>query len=193
MPKKRDLSRTGRLTVTAACLSLCVLLPYAFHALPNAATVFSPMHIPVLLCALACGWGYGLLCGAAGPVLCFLVTGMPNAAELLPMIGECAVYGLVAGVCMRYIRTGKFYPDCYLSLIAAMLAGRIVGGVLQAFVFSAGNYSFALWATTYFLRGWPAIVIQLVLLPNVLFTLTKVGLLKEKYPKQSPSQEYEEE
>ena len=49
------------LTLTALSVALCVVLPIAFHAIPNAGSVMLPMHIPVLLCGLVCGWQYGLL------------------------------------------------------------------------------------------------------------------------------------
>lgn len=41
--------------ITAVCIALSVVLPQAFHAIPNAGAVYSPMHIPVLLCGLICG------------------------------------------------------------------------------------------------------------------------------------------
>ncbi len=68
--------------ITAICIALCVVLPQAFHAIPNAGSIYLPMHIPVLLCGLVCGWPYGLLCGLAGPLLSSLFTGMPAAAYL---------------------------------------------------------------------------------------------------------------
>ena len=48
----------------ALCIALCVVLPMAFHAIPNAGQVILPMHIPVLICGLICGWHFGLLCPA---------------------------------------------------------------------------------------------------------------------------------
>mgnify|MGYP007107799624 FL=1 len=47
--------------ITAVCIALCVVLPQAFHAIPNAGSIYCPMHIPVLLCGIACGWQYGLI------------------------------------------------------------------------------------------------------------------------------------
>lgn len=54
--------------VTAVCMALCVVLPIALHAIPNAGTLISPMHLPVLLCGMICGWHYGLACGLMGPL-----------------------------------------------------------------------------------------------------------------------------
>ena len=67
-----------RLVFTAACAALCLILPMAFHAIPNAGQVMLPMHIPVLLCGLVCGWPYGALCGLAGPFLSSVITPCPR-------------------------------------------------------------------------------------------------------------------
>ena len=60
------LSYVKKAILTAACIALCVVLPMAFHAIPNAGNIYCPMHMPVLLCGLVCGWPFGLLCGVAG-------------------------------------------------------------------------------------------------------------------------------
>lgn len=61
------MSHIKKEVITAVCIALCVVLPMTFHTIPNAGKIFCPMHIPVLLCGLICGWPYGLLCGIAGP------------------------------------------------------------------------------------------------------------------------------
>ena len=75
-----QMSYVKRSILTAVCIALCVVLPMAFHAIPNAGSIYCPMHIPVLLCGLLAGWPFGLLCGLAGPVLSSLLTGMPATA-----------------------------------------------------------------------------------------------------------------
>ena len=55
-------SITKKLVSCALCIALGVLLPMAFHVIPNAGSIFLPMHIPVLICGLFCGWPYGLAC-----------------------------------------------------------------------------------------------------------------------------------
>ena len=50
-----------KLVYTAGCAARCVVLPMAFHAVQNAGQVFLPLHIPVLLCGLICGWPFGLV------------------------------------------------------------------------------------------------------------------------------------
>ena len=41
-----------RLTLAAVCVALCVVLPIAFHSVPDAGSVFLPMYIPVLICGM---------------------------------------------------------------------------------------------------------------------------------------------
>lgn len=176
------LTPVKRLVFTAACIALCVVLPLAFHSIPNAGTVFLPMHIPVLLCGLVCGWPYGLLTGLLGPLLSSVITGMPPAAMLPPMMVECGVYGLVTGLMMRYVRTGRLLPDLYISMLAAMVLGRTVSGLAKALIFTPGIAPFA-WVTTSLVAGIPGIVIQLVLMPLLIFTLTRARLIPVRYPK----------
>ena len=174
------LSNVKRLTITALSIALCVVLPIAFHVIPNAGAVMLPMHIPVLLCGLICGWQYGLLCGILGPLVSSLVTGMPPAAILPGMIVECGMYGCVGGLLMERIRTGSLYADLYLSLPIAMLAGRVISGIVKAVILTPG-LSFAAWATASFVTALPGISIQLILIPTLVVALTRAGLIPARY------------
>lgn len=168
--------------ITAVCMALCVVLPLAFHAVPNAGSIYLPMHIPVLLCGLICGWGYGLACGVVGPLLSSLFTGMPPAAVLPAMVIELAVYGVIAGLGMLLIRTKKVTADLYISLVLAMLTGRIVAGATRALIFAVGETTMATWATSYFITSLPGIVIQLILIPAIVIALERARLIPRRYP-----------
>ena len=117
------MKNTKHLIFTALCMALGVVLPMAFHMIPNAGSVMLPMHIPVLLCGLVCGPVLGLICGIFTPVLSSLITGMPGPAYLPSMICELAVYGLLAGVMIKLIKTEKPLVNLYASLITAMIGG----------------------------------------------------------------------
>ena len=173
-------SNVKKLVFAAACAALCLVLPMAFHAIPNAGQVILPMHIPVLLCGLVCGWPYGGVCGLIGPLLSSLLTGMPSAAMLPSMMVECCVYGFTSGLMMKYVRTGKPTADLYISLVSAMVAGRVVAGLAKAWIFTPGISPFA-WVTTSLVSGIPGIVIQLVLMPLVVTALTKARLIPNRY------------
>ena len=179
----QKMSAVKKSIITAVCIALCVVLPQAFHAVPNAGAIYLPMHIPVLLCGLICGWSYGLLCGLAGPALSALLTGMPPAAVLPGMLVECGVYGLAAGLLMQLVRTKHLYADLYISLAAAMLLGRVVSGIAKALIFSAGSYSMASWVAGSFVTALPGIVIQLALLPSIVYALMHARLIPQRYPK----------
>ena len=174
------MSYIKRLTISALCIALCVVLPIAFHMIPNAGSVLLPMHIPVLLCGLVCGWQYGLLCGILGPLASSILTGMPPAAILPGMMVECGMYGCVGGLMMERIRTGSLYGDLYLCLPVAMLAGRVISGIVKALILTPG-LSFTVWATASFVTALPGILVQLILLPTLVVALTRSGLIPARY------------
>jgi len=177
-----SLSHVKKLVLTAVCAALCLVLPMAFHAIPNAGSVMLPMHIPVLLCGILCGWPYGFVCGLIGPFLSSILTGMPPAAMLPGMMVECAVYGCVTGLMLKFIRTGHFTADLYISMITAMILGRTVAGLAKSLIFSPGTAPFA-WVTTSLVTGIPGICLQLVLIPLVVFALVRARLIPNRYPK----------
>lgn len=173
---------TKDLVMTAMFCALCIVLPMAFHAIPQGGMLFSPMHIPVLLAGMICGWQYGLAVGLVGPTLSAMITGMPPLATLPSMLVECAVYGAASGLLMKYVRTGHTYADMYISLVAAMIVGRIFGGASKALFFSQGEYAFATWISAYFVKCLPGIALHLVLIPNVVFGLMKARVIDARYP-----------
>ena len=174
------ISNIKRMTLTALCIALCVVVPMAFHVIPNAGAVMLPMHLPVLLCGLVCGWQYGLLCGILGPLVSSVLTGMPPAAMLPGMMVECGMYGCVGGLMMEYIHTGSLYADLYISLPVAMLMGRVISGIVKALILTPG-LSFTAWATASFVTALPGISIQLILLPTLVVALTRASLIPGRY------------
>lgn len=177
----KKMSPVKKSIITAVCIALCVVLPQAFHAIPNAGSIYCPMHIPVLLCGLICGWQYGLLCGITGPLVSALITGMPPAAVLPGMLVECAAYGALTGLMMQLVHTKKVYPDLYISLLVAMLGGRIISGIAKALIFSAGSYSMTAWVTGSFVTSLPGIIVHLVLIPSIVYALMKAKLIPARY------------
>lgn len=175
-------SYVKKLVYTAICAALCVVLPMALHAVPNAGTVLLPMHIPVLLCGIMCGWPYGLVCGILGPILSSF-TGMPPAAMVPAMALECAAYGCVGGLMMRFVHTKSTVADLYISLLTAMLIGRVIYGFAKSWIFSPGTAPFA-WVTTSLVAGIPGIAIQLVLIPILVLALMRAKLLPYRYQKE---------
>lgn len=178
----KNMNPVKNLTLAAVCIALCVVLPIAFHSIPNSGSIFLPMHIPVLICGMICGWPYGLLCGLMGPLLSSVLTGMPPVAYLPSMMVECGVYGMVSGLVLQFVRTKNTYADLYIALVAAMLAGRVVSGIAKALIFTPGM-AMSAWVTASFVTALPGIVIQLVFLPTVVFTLMKAKIIPVRYSK----------
>lgn len=179
------MSSVKKACICSVCIALCCVLPVAFHALALAQT-FSPMHMPVLLCGLICGWPYGAFCGVAGPVIASLTYGMPSMAQLIYMVPELCVYGLTAGLLSALVRTGRPYPDLYLALVPAMLLGRVAGGVARGlFYLSAGReWSLALWAGAYLFGTLPGMVLNLLALPALVLILARARLIPARYPEE---------
>ena len=176
------LTPVKKLVFTAVCAALCLVLPMAFHAIPNAGAVLLPMHIPVLLCGLVCGWPYGAVCGLLGPAVSSAVTAMPPAALLPSMMVECGTYGLISGLGMRFVHTKRPVADLYISMISAMALGRVAAGLAKAWIFTPGTAPFA-WVATSLITGIPGIILQLALMPALILALTRARLIPERYPK----------
>lgn len=174
-------SLTSKIAFTALCMALCVVLPFTFHFIPNGGSVFSPIHIPVLLCGLVCGWQYGLACGVGGVFLASVLTSMPPVAYLPPMLVECAVYGTVCGLCMRLVRTGRRLADIYVSLGISMLCGRVIAGIARAVLFTPGEMTMQIFLSAYFITALPGILLHLILIPVLYLALERAGLVEKRY------------
>ena len=122
-------------------------------------------------------------CGVAGPLLSCLTTGMPSAARLLYMAPELCAYGLFCGLLLRFIRTGRTTADLYLTLVPAMVLGRVVGGAARAMfaLYNAESYSLALWVGAYVVETLPGAILQLVFLPALVLVLTRAKLIPARY------------
>ena len=51
---------TKNLTLSAMFLAIGMVLPFFTGQIPQIGKMLLPMHIPVFLCGLICGWQYGL-------------------------------------------------------------------------------------------------------------------------------------
>lgn len=177
--------------VTCALLSaVAVILASVFHhLLSDMSSLFSPMHFPVLLCGILCGQWLGLICGIVTPLVSLLATGRPPFPNpLVPMLLELAAYGffagLMRGIFLRNTRANRF--SSVLALVVAMVLGRAVNA-MSAAVFmatSVRSYFAALWVKfgDNFVSTWAAIILQLVLIPALLFALQRGGVLIKYLP-----------
>lgn len=172
------MKKTRDLVLTAMFIALGVALPQAFHAVPNAGSVFLPMHIPVLIAGFAVGPVFGLAAGILTPLLSHLLFHMPPAAVLPSMLCELAMYGLATGFLSRVIKVKNPIVKIYAVLIGGMLCGRITYGILNALIFRAGAYSLQAWLSAAFITALPGIIIQLIVIPLLVLGLNKAKLIR---------------
>ena len=171
---------TKKLVLSALFLALGYVLPFFTGQIPAIGKMLLPMHIPVLLCGFVCGWQYGLIVGFIVPLFRSVLAGMPvMMPTAVGMAFELAAYGIISG--MMYQKLPKKTINIYLSLITAMIGGRIVWGLVSILLYGMqGNaFSWTMFMGGALLNAIPGIVIQLVLIPVVIMILEKTGLLDE--------------
>lgn len=161
-----------KMTLAAFFLALAYVLPLLTGQIQEIGNMLCPLHIPVLLCGFICGWPWGLMVGFVAPLSRSLILGMP---ALFPtavcMAFELAAYGAISGVMYKVLPRKK--PYIYVSLLTAMLIGRIVWGAAM-FVcmgIQGGSFTFAAFLAGAFFNAIPGIVVQLVLIPILVMML----------------------
>lgn len=159
------MNRIKQLTISSMFLALGIILPQAFHMIPNAGSIFLPMHIPVLICGFIVGPQYALIVGILTPIISHLIFSMPNVTMLAQMIIELGAYGLMTSLLNRLININNEYIKTYICLIVSMLIGRIVYGLCNYFIFSSSTYTLNIWLTVAFVTALPGIIIQLLIVP----------------------------
>lgn len=166
-------------TVSGLLLAVGLVLPFLTGQLKNIGSMLLPMHIPVLLCGLICGWRYGAAAGFILPLFRNLLFSMPPMPGAISMAFEMGVYGLVAGAVYPASRW-KCVVSVYKSLIAAMLAGRLVWGAAQYLILGIRGEGFTLEAflAGAFLNAIPGIILQLIFIPILMLALGKTGAVR---------------
>ena len=166
------------LTLTAFFIALGIVLPFLTGQIPRFGSMLLPMHIPVFLCGLICGWPYGLAVGFILPLLRSLLFSMPPMYPVaIAMAFELATYGFVAGILYSRSRW-QCVVSLYRALIAAMLAGRAVWGVAEVVLLGLrGNaFTWQAFAAGAFINAIPGIILQCVLIPAIMVALHRARL-----------------
>ena len=166
-----------RMTYSALCLALALVLPFLTGQIPQIGSALCPMHIPVLLCGFLCGWPWGLAVGFIAPLLRSVIFGMPPMIPTaLAMAFELATYGALAG--FLYRKFPKTIPGIYASLLIAMICGRLVWGVVRLILAGVqGNgFTFAMFLSGAITTAIPGIIAQLVLIPAIVYAMERAGL-----------------
>ena len=173
---------TKNLTLSAMFLALGLVLPLLTGQIPQIGNMLLPMHLPVFLCGLICGWQYGGVIGFITPLLRYVIFGMPVLYPTgLAMSQELMTYGIVAGL-LYAISKWQCVVALYRCLIIAMLAGRAVWGVTEVILLGLSGDSFT-WQAFFagaFLNAVPGIILQLILIPAIMLALHRTGLVPFK-------------
>lgn len=182
------------LCISAIFLALGFVLPFLTGQIPEIGNMLLPMHIPVLFCGFICGAPWGAVIGFITPLLRSLCLGMPPIfPTAAAMAFELCAYGLFSGLIYHFFNR-KNILAIYVSLVAAMIIGRGVWGIVDL-IFTSINGNPLTWSvflTSAFASAFPGIILQLVLIPVVMFALERTGVMEMKrtlkrvrYPKKA--------
>lgn len=167
-----------KITYSGVCVALAILLPFLTWNDVMLGNMFSLMHIPVLLCGFLCGWQWGIAVGFVSPLLRSLIVGKPPMfPTAVAMAFELCVYGLLAGLLYKLLPKKNGF--LYVSLIGAMLGGRIVGGAAQFVIagIRGTGYTIATFFSSYFVTAIPGIVLHIILVPLIVMALKNANLM----------------
>ncbi len=167
-----------KLTYSAVCVALAMVLPLLTGQIPQIGSALSPMHIPVFLCGFLCGWPWGLVVGFICPLLRSVIFGMPPIfPTATAMAFELAAYGFLSG--LLYKRLPKTTANIYVTLIAAMIGGRIVWGIVRYILagVQGSEFTFAAFLAGAVTNAIPGIILHIVLIPLIILALKKADLV----------------
>lgn len=168
-----------KMILAALFLALAYVLPFLTGQIPKVGSMLCPMHLPVLLCGFICGWKWGLATGAVAPLLRSLTLGVPVLFPMAVCMSlELAAYGAIAGLAYMMLPKRKIFIYC--SLIAAMIAGRLVWGVAMFGCMAAkgGHFTFSAFASGAFVNAVPGIIIQIVLVPVIVMAVERLNVTR---------------
>jgi riboflavin transporter FmnP len=169
--------KVRRLTYAALYLAIALVLPFVTGQIPEIGSMLCPMHIPALLCGFMCGWPWGLAVGFIAPPLRSVLFGMPAMFPgAVAMAFELAVYGGMAGI--LYARLPRKKGTILAALVLSMVAGRVVWGAVRVFLagLSGSSFTWALFLSGAITNAIPGILMQLVLIPVLVYAMERAGL-----------------
>ena len=170
-----------KIAYSALFLAIALVLPFFTGQIREIGNMLLPMHIPVLLCGFICGWQCGLAVGFCAPLLRSVLFGMPLLyPNAISMAFELAAYGLICALIYGSFKR-KNIITAYISLIVAMLGGRIVWGIVQTVILglSGKSFFFTMFISSAFVNAVPGIILQLAVIPALVLIISKLVLKEE--------------
>lgn len=171
--KKND--NLVKLTLSSVFLALAFVLPFLTGQIKEIGNMLCPMHIPVILCGFICGAPWGAVVGFIAPLLRSFILGMPMLfPNALSMAAELCVYGFISGLLYKKLPDKKIF--IYVSLLIAMIAGRLVWGTVQFILlgFDASAFGISAFVAGAFTNAIPGIILQIVLIPVLVMVIKKI-------------------
>lgn len=168
------------LVLSAMFMAIGLVLPFFTGQIPQIGSMLLPMHLPVLLCGLICGWQYGGVVGFVLPLLRYVMFGMPPIFPTgLAMAFEMAAYGMIAGALYKHSKW-QCVVALYRSLLIAMVGGRIVWGAVMVVLSGVSGQAFTwhLFLSGAFLTAIPGIILQMVFIPALMVALDRTGMVR---------------
>lgn len=166
MMKIKDMS------LSAMFIALGIVLPFVTMNIPEIGNMLLPMHIPVLLSGFILGPVYGMIVGFVTPLLRSVMFGAPIFyPKAIVMSFELLTYGLISGLFYHIIfnRRSKLI-NIYISLILAMIFGRVTYGIAQSIIglVNMNEFTFKVFVTEAIINAIPGIIIQLIIIPIII-------------------------
>ena len=179
MNRTKTATLLRHLVYAAVCLALCMLLPFLTGQIPQIGSALSPMHIPVLLAGFLCGPWWAMAVGFVAPMLRHVWLGMPPLITAIAMSFELAAYGLFSGLLYRLLP--KKTVNIYVSLIGAMILGRIVWGITMVVIsgVSGSAFTWSAFIAGALLNAVPGIILHIVLIPILVMALKRAKVAPE--------------
>lgn len=162
---------TRKLVLTSLFVSLAIVIPQSLHLIggPGIGAMLLPMHIPIFIGAMLLGPISGLIIAVIA-VITGVFLGMPPLPIASYMIFELSVYALVSG----YLYKNK-KQNIFISYIIAKISGMLVALFVIYIMLNALHISSPMLtgSATMFLVGIPGIIIQLFLIPGIIYLIKR--------------------
>lgn len=177
------MNKIKEIAIASLLLSIGLILPFITGNIPTIGVMLSPMHFPIIISGFILGPAYGALLGVLTPLIRSVLFSLPKMPNCIFMAFELMSYGFISGYIFQKIFKKKYtYKNIYISQICSMIIGRIVYGVIKLIAFKYilgfGAYSINLWLTDVVLMSIPGIIAQLIIIPVLIYTLNKRGIIK---------------
>lgn len=168
-----------KMALAAMFMAMGLIMPFLTAQMQEIGNRLLPMHLPVIFCGFFCGAPYGFVVGLCVPILRSILFQMPVLMpNALAMAFELAAYGFFVG--FFYKRFWNKRCGIYISLILAMLFGRVVWGMASFLLYQllSKGFTWQMFVLGAFTNAIPGIIIQLLLVPFAVYQMRRLTQLE---------------